>query len=178
MAANDQVINGWSAVPVRPSQIFRERPYINKLDPLLVKDLDYPSENSVVSSIQNSSTRPPVASICYRSAAVPRSIIFSSATLALTCLLHDLGTTQENMSARRMSFEFHGAIKSLNLLQQSGASTDQAEAVVEAIIRHQYVGVVGKITFFGQTIQLATICDNVGAHPTVENLGELVQSHR
>lgn len=73
-----------------------------------------------------------------------------------------------------MSFEFYGAFKSLSLLRQLGASTDQAEAVAEAIIRHQDLGVVGKITLLGQIIQLATIYDNVGAHPTVENFGELL----
>ena len=41
----------------------------------------------------------------------------------------------------------------------------QAEAVAEAIIRHQDLGTVGTISFLGQVIQLATIYDNMGGNP-------------
>jgi cyanamide hydratase len=53
-----------------------------------------------------------------------------------------------------------GLIKS-----QLGAPQSQAEAVTEAIIRHQDLGTTGKITFLGQLIQLATIYDNMGGNP-------------
>lgn len=49
--------------------------------------------------------------------------------------------------------------------QQFGAAQPQAEAVAEAIFRHQDLGDTGKITFLGQLIQLATIYDNMGGNP-------------
>lgn len=41
-------------------------------------------------------------------------------------------------------------------------SRSQAEAVAEAIFRHQDLGETGKITFLGQLLQLVTIYDNMG----------------
>ena len=99
---------------------------------------------------------------------------FSPSTLALTSLLHDIGTAQENLSATRMSFDFYGGIRALSVLLEHGATKDQAEAASEAIIRHQDLGLDGTITFLGQVIQLATIYDNVGEHPGVPNFRELL----
>lgn len=96
------------------------------------------------------------------------------ATWALTCLLHDLGTAEENLTATRMSFDIYGGIKALGVLKDFGATTDQAEAAAEAIIRHEDMGVDGTITYIGQLIQLATTYDNTGIHPHVKNFGELV----
>jgi cyanamide hydratase len=95
-------------------------------------------------------------------------------TWALTCLLHDLGTAEANLTATRMSFDIYGGIKALYVLKDFGASTDQAEAAAEAIIRHQDLGDNGTITFIGQLIQLATIYDNIGSHPRVKNFGEII----
>lgn len=68
----------------------------------------------------------------------------------------------------------------LDLVQrQYGASKSQAEAVTEAIIRHQDLGSTGKITFLGQLIQLATIYDNMGGNPGLihrETLESVVQA--
>jgi len=86
-------------------------------------------------------------------------------TWALACLLHDIGTTDDNLRATLLSFEFYGGILALNLTKEHGASQAQAEAVAEAIIRHQDLGTVGTITFLGQVIQLATIYDNMGGNP-------------
>lgn len=64
-----------------------------------------------------------------------------------------------------MSFEFYGGLLALDLLhQEHHAPIEQAEAVTEAIIRHQDIGESGKITTLGQLIQLATIFDNMGGH--------------
>lgn len=98
----------------------------------------------------------------------------SPSTLALSALLHDIGATTENMTATHMSFEFYGAIKALNLLQELGGEKDQAEAVCEAIIRHQDLGTDGNITFLGQAIQLATIFDNVSSYATIPNFDKLI----
>lgn len=78
-------------------------------------------------------------------------------TYFLTCLLHDIGTTEINLKGTRMSFEFYGAFRALNFLQENGASKDQAESVTEAIIRHADLGETGMITSVGQLIQLATV---------------------
>jgi cyanamide hydratase len=89
----------------------------------------------------------------------------SPSTWALTCLLHDIGTTSSNLRATLLSFEWYGAILALDLLKANDSPAPQAEAVAEAIIRHQDLGTVGKITFLGQLIQLATIYDNMGGRP-------------
>lgn len=98
---------------------------------------------------------------------------FSDETYFLACVLHDIGTTEENISATHLSFEFFGGLLAMDVLQnntnhdpggdgQGGApagmaSRDQAESVAEAIIRHQDLCEVGKITALGQLLQLATI---------------------
>jgi cyanamide hydratase len=96
------------------------------------------------------------------------------ATMALTCLLHDIGTTKTNMNSTRMSFEFSGGIQSLKLLVDSDATSDQAEAVCEAIIRHQDLGTNGSITLLGQILQMATIYDNVSKHPTIDSYFSII----
>lgn len=90
----------------------------------------------------------------------------SRSTLALTALLHDIGTTHDNLRATQMSFEFYGGLLALSLVaEQHKAPQSQAEAVAEAIIRHQDLGSTGVITFLGQLIQLATVYDNMGNNP-------------
>jgi cyanamide hydratase len=95
-------------------------------------------------------------------------------TWALACLLHDLGTAEENLMATRMSFDIYGGIKALSVLKGFGATADQAEAAAETIIRHEDMGVDGTITYFGQLIQLATTYDNTGVHPHVKDFGEMI----
>ena len=73
-----------------------------------------------------------------------------------------------------MSFEFYGGIEALRVLRDFGSTQDQADAVCETIIRHQDLGEVGKITFLGQIIQLATIFDNVTDHPSLPDIKNLV----
>lgn len=98
---------------------------------------------------------------------------FSHETYFLACVLHDIGTTEENLRKTRMSFEFYGGVLALQILQDKtchgdadtdagGASTavapsEQAESVAESIIRHQDLCEVGTITAVGQLLQLATI---------------------
>ncbi|KAL4899875.1 hypothetical protein BDW74DRAFT_162880 [Aspergillus multicolor] len=97
---------------------------------------------------------------------------FSDETYFLTCMLHDIGTTRENLHATKLSFEFLGGYIALDVLQtqfessagDAIASRDQAEAVAEAIIRHADFRDVGMITALGQLVQLATMFDNIGAH--------------
>lgn len=83
----------------------------------------------------------------------------------MTALLHDIGTTHDNLRATQLSFEIYGGMIALDLVQkQPGSSQSQAEAVAEAIFRHQDLGTTGTITFLGQLIQLATIYDNMGGN--------------
>ncbi|KAL4916735.1 hypothetical protein BDW62DRAFT_185518 [Aspergillus aurantiobrunneus] len=94
---------------------------------------------------------------------------FTDETYFLTCMLHDIGTTHQNLHATRLSFEFYGGFLALDVLQKDPeeaavATQAQAESVAEAIIRHQDLRDVGKITAVGQLIQLATIFDNIGGH--------------
>ena len=89
---------------------------------------------------------------------------FSEETYMLCCLMHDIGTTPDNLRATFMSFEFYGGMLAHNLLLREGADKPLAEAVMEAVVRHQDVGTVGTITAVGQLLQLATIFDNMGGH--------------
>jgi cyanamide hydratase len=73
-----------------------------------------------------------------------------------------------------MSFDLYGGIKAMDVLKVLGGTSDQAEAVAEAIIRHQDLGRDGKITFLGQLIQLGTLYDNAGAYDGIEGFGEWV----
>ncbi|KAL1961950.1 hypothetical protein VTN77DRAFT_731 [Rasamsonia byssochlamydoides] len=112
---------------------------------------------------------------------------FSDETYFLACVLHDIGTTEENLQKTRLSFEFYGGFLALDVLQQNAATSsppdavappEQAESVAEAIIRHQDLCEVGKITTVGQLLQLATIFDNTGSyaelvHPsTIEDVSK------
>lgn len=89
----------------------------------------------------------------------------SDETYFITCMLHDIGTTSKNICGTLMSFEFYGAKVAYEKLLSLGSPVPQAEAVMEAIIRHQDLGETGTITELGQIIQLATVFDNVGMNP-------------
>jgi cyanamide hydratase len=93
---------------------------------------------------------------------------YSPETYFLLCLLHDLGTVPAHRDATHLSFEFQGAMLAHAALLERGADPDQADAVAEAIIRHQDLGEVGTMTQLLAVVQLATVLDNVGAN------GELV----
>ncbi|KAL2193638.1 hypothetical protein P885DRAFT_44883 [Corynascus similis CBS 632.67] len=194
---NDPVAeHGWTAVPLDPEAIFKCKPYLYEPAPILVKDIDFPSDDPIVTRAQqyakqhlpqqtyNHSMR-----VFYWATALlqqqfpSHAKTLSPSTLALTALLHDIGTAPAFLTTTRLSFEFHGAITALNFLLSSSrspfsdgedhsdeslvpaASQAQAEAVCEAIIRHQDLGTKGTITFLGQLIQLATVYDNLGARP-------------
>lgn len=63
----------------------------------------------------------------------------NNVTWALTCLFHDIGTAEAFFKSTRMSFDIYGGIKALEVLKTFGSAHDQAEAVAEAIVRHQDV---------------------------------------
>jgi cyanamide hydratase len=82
-------------------------------------------------------------------------------TYFCTAMLHDLGTTDENMAASKLSYEFYAGYMALDLLKDQ--PRDQAESVAEAIIRHQDVQDKGLVSLMTQMIQLGTLLDNIGA---------------
>jgi cyanamide hydratase len=86
-------------------------------------------------------------------------------TYFLSCMLHDIGTTDLNIQATFLSFEFYGGYIALDLLKSLSAPKEQAENVAETVIRHQDLGETGTLTRIGALIQLATIFDNMGGHP-------------
>lgn len=90
---------------------------------------------------------------------------YSPETYLLAALLHDIGTTDTNMSSTQLSFEFQGGFQALNLLIQNGAPQSTAESVCETIIRHQDVGETGNITTLTAVTHFATLLDNAGANP-------------
>ncbi|KJZ77151.1 hypothetical protein HIM_03472 [Hirsutella minnesotensis 3608] len=179
--------NGWHAVPVDPSKIFKDKPYIHEPSALGADEIPFPHHVPVVAEIQRYAREKLPRQTFHHSMRVyyyAMAIIkqqfpehaaeLSTTTLALTCLLHDIGTAEENITASRMSFEFYGGIKAREVLLANKTPVDQADAVCETIIRHQDLGVDGTITFLGQVIQLATIFDNVGEHPTVKDFGQII----
>lgn len=52
MATNEIQQNGWTAVPVDPSKIFKRGPYIHKPEALLAKDIQFPSNEPIVRQVQ------------------------------------------------------------------------------------------------------------------------------
>jgi len=185
-------LHGWTAVPVDAKAILQGKPYLHNPGPILVKDIKFPSDDPIVAKVHDYAKEklpPPTFNhsmrVFYWSTAIlhqqfpDHAATLSPSTLALTCLLHDIGTTAENRAATQLSFEFQGGIIALNLIQHElhGAQS-QAEAVCEAIIRHQDLGEVGKITFLGQLIQLATVYDNMGGNPELVHAETRVDVNR
>lgn len=98
---------------------------------------------------------------------------YSPETYLLTCLLHDIGTTDHNITHTQMSFEFLGGYTALDLLKQHNAPQSQAEAVAEAIIRHQDLGETGNQTTVGAVTHFSTTFDNAGMNPELVHEGTI-----
>ncbi|KAH9202078.1 hypothetical protein LQ764DRAFT_94671 [Zygosaccharomyces rouxii] len=83
----------------------------------------------------------------------------------VTALMHDIATTDKNLNGTKLSFEFYGGYITRELiLRETGGNTDYADAVAEAIIRHQELTTTGFITSLGLILQIATALDNAGAN--------------
>jgi len=104
-------------------------------------------------------------------------------TFYLTAMLHDIGTCDEFMTTSCLSYEFFAGVHALDLLQnpkvtggEGAAPREQAESVVEAILRHQDVQDKGMVSLVTRLIHWGTLFDNIGAvkeyvHPqTTENV--------
>ncbi|EFX06010.1 urea hydro-lyase cyanamide [Grosmannia clavigera kw1407] len=173
--------HGWAAVPRDPSVVLLGKEFLHEPKPLLVQDMLLPTLDPLVVKTQayaKEKLSPQTYNHSMRVYHYATAILLqqfpdkaqdmSPSTLALTALLHDIGTTHDNLRTTRLSFEFFGGLLALDLVgKQLGAPQAQAEAVAEAIIRHQDLGTTGSITFLGQLIQLATIYDNMGGNPAL-----------
>ena len=166
--------DGWTAVSRAQSKI------LSKVDPnspakFKVDDIELPGSDVVKKTHKYAKERLPEETfnhsmrVYYYGSAIVKQHFPEFApfleTYFLTCLLHDIGTTDTNLNATRLSFEFYGGLLTLDVLKEFGASKSQAESVAEAIIRHQDLGETGMITSVGQLIQLATVFDNMGINP-------------
>jgi len=178
---------GFTPVPRDPEVLFKDHPTASgpnpKQDLLEAKDLAFPDSELVrkVKEFVKKELDEQTYNHSHRVFIFGQALIqthfptwrYSPQTYYLSCLLHDIGTAQTYLSTTKMSFEFKGAIVSRDLLLEWGAEEDEADAVCEAIIRHQDVFVTGgNITMIGQVLQLATILDNIGIranllHPTL-----------
>ncbi|RAH77869.1 cyanamide hydratase [Aspergillus japonicus CBS 114.51] len=190
MCHHDEVkANGWTSTPADAGAIFNDQSFLQKVKPLSLDAIKFPADNPVVaktteyaSAVLHPETFNHSMRVYYYGMVITHQQFPSHAatlnpvTWALTCLLHDLGTAAENLTATRMSFDIYGGIKALTILKDFGATADQAEAAAEAIIRHEDMGVDGAITFIGQLIQLATTYDNTGYHPHVSGFEGLVHA--
>ncbi|KAJ6112118.1 hypothetical protein N7523_008179 [Penicillium sp. IBT 18751x] len=187
MCQQETQANGWTSMPANAGTIFGNKPFINQPGPLSLEDIKFPFDDPVVAKTLtyakktlhpetfNHSMRVYFYGMAISKQQFPEQFAsLNPVTWALACLLHDLGTAEENLTATRMSFDIYGGIKALNVLKEFGATVDQAEAAAETIIRHEDMGVDGTITYFGQLIQLATTYDNTGIHPHVKDFGELI----
>jgi cyanamide hydratase len=173
----DLARHGWTPVPRDAKDIFQGQPFLHEPRPMILDETPFHSDTLVIKvkayakehlapATFNHSMRVYHFAHCILTYQFPEHLRYLSlSTLALACMLHDIGTTDENLHATLLSFEFYGGILSLNLLTEYKAPPQQAEAVCEAIIRHQDLGTVGRITFLGQLLQIATIYDNLGAMP-------------
>ena len=99
---------------------------------------------------------------------------YSPETYLLASLLHDIGTTDQNMQNTRLSFEFQGGFQALNLLKQTGATQSAAESVCETIIRHQDVGETGNVSVLTAVIHFDTLLDNAGANPQLVHVDTIM----
>ncbi|QLI66700.1 uncharacterized protein G6M90_00g032570 [Metarhizium brunneum] len=187
MCQSEIAANGWTNMPANAGLIFGNRLACVETVALPMDDLTFPFDDVVVEKTMeyakkvlhpetfNHSMRVYFYGMAITKQHFPKlASELNPVTWALTCLLHDLGTAEEFLTATRMSFDIYGGIKALQALKDFGATTDQAEAAAEAIIRHEDMGVDGEITYMGQLIQLATTFDNTGFHPHVAGFKTLI----
>ncbi|KAI0470806.1 hypothetical protein GGR56DRAFT_115024 [Xylariaceae sp. FL0804] len=178
-SAEELARHGWTPVPRDADAILKGRPYVHRPAALTVADMPFPDDDPLVAAVRDYAREHLVEQtfnhsmrVYYWGTAILQSQFpedeawLSPSTWALACLLHDIGTAAPNLRGTLLSFEFYGGVLALDLLaRQHGAPHAQAEAVAEAIIRHQDLGTEGTITLLGQLIQLATVYDNMGMHP-------------
>lgn len=167
---------GWTAESRDLTLVLKNRANVKDPQPLLVQDIVLPQTTLTQAITEYGKRELPEQTfnhsmrVYYYGKAIQMQHFpnwsFTDETYLLASLLHDIGTTDANLHATLMSFEFYGGLLALNLLQKDHqAPKAQAESIAEAIIRHQDLGESGKITTLGLCIQFATVFDNMGMHP-------------
>lgn len=134
-----------------------------KPDTKLAKQIDEYAKNELPKGIYNHSMRVYFFGLAIMADQFPdwkltKEIFF------VTSLLHDLGATEKNMKATKMSFEFWGGLVTREELLKLGAPQEFADSVFESIARHQDLGEKGNLSLLSHLLQLSTILDNVGLH--------------
>lgn len=86
------------------------------------------------------------------------SIVENPEVYFLSSLLHDIGTTDENLKETGLSFEYYGGILAREwILKNVPSAKELADSVAETVIRHQDIGERGMISGNTQLIQMATM---------------------
>lgn len=168
---------GWTAVPRKVSDLLQQSQASGPAPAISVSSTPLPSSALSKAVHEHAQRELPIETFnhtmrvfYYGSAILQHSFpSWSSPSLIetyfLSCMFHDIGTTDKNIHATLLSFEFYGGMLSLDFLNSLGAPKEQAENVAETVIRHQDIGDVGTQTRVGALIQLATIFDNMGGQP-------------
>jgi cyanamide hydratase len=168
---------GWTAVPRKVSTLLEQSEASGDAPAILVSSIPLPSSSLSNAVREHAQRELPVETfnhsmrVFYYGSAILQHAFPSwlspsfIETYFLSAMLHDIGTTNTNIRATLMSFEFYGGLLSLDLLRSLGAPKEQAENVAETVIRHQDLGDEGTVTRIEAVIQLATIFDNMGGQP-------------
>ncbi|KAI9698972.1 MAG: hypothetical protein M1836_003161 [Candelina mexicana] len=182
--------HGFTAVQRDPQTLLGGNENIKTPEPILVSDVHLPDTPLVKNVMQYAKQELPAETFNHRFDDIPSAESnnagqaiaqqqfpewqYSPETYLLTCLLHDIGATPKNLRATLLSFEFFGGILALELLRKEfNAPRAQAEAVCEAIVRHQDLGETGCITTIGRLVQLATVFDNLGGNKELVHQGTI-----
>ncbi|KFZ20416.1 hypothetical protein V501_00156 [Pseudogymnoascus sp. VKM F-4519 (FW-2642)] len=160
---------GFTALPRPMATLLAARKDPQPLTSLTISDVPLPSSPLVTAVLAYAKHELPIETfnhsmrVFYYGLAIARfgfpDLLSESwtTTYLLTSLLHDIGTTDTNISATLLSFEFYSGLLVLDVLKKEGAPKAMAESVAEAVIRHQDLGETGTITSIGAVVQLATI---------------------
>ena len=136
-------LHGFTALPRDTKVLLNGQKNIHAPTPISINQIQVPSTPLATAThdYAKMSLSPPTYAhsmrVYYYGLAIARqqfpSWAFSEETYFLTCMLHDIGTTTENLRKTLMSFEFYGGLLALNLLQSEGygGGKEQAEAVAE-----------------------------------------------
>jgi len=188
MASDPVKAYGWTALPLDVKVLLESRTQQQTPEPVLVSSVPLPdtplvkavhkyAKQELAPETFNHSLRVYYYGIAIAKYSFPAWLSATPSsfeeTYFLTCLLHDIGTTDTNMADTLLSFEFYGGMIALELLLKEGSPRPQAESVSEAVIRHQDLGTVGTITTIGALVQLATIFDNMGGNSELVHKGTI-----
>ncbi|PSS35563.1 hypothetical protein EW026_g6338 [Hermanssonia centrifuga] len=178
MSSDKNIVKyGYTPVPRDPDVLFKDHPTASGLNPKQadfdLSELPFPESDLVSRSkaFVQKELNTPTFNHSHRVYIYGTALVrthfpewkYDPEAYYLSCLFHDIGTADRYLSTTKMSFEFKGGIVAREFILEHGGEEDLADAICEAVIRHQDIFVKGgNITAIGQVLQLATIVDNVG----------------